>query len=94
VSHCHWAPQKDIFISLPLHSLTQLLQERDPTQTAFIAQQNIYNYNEDIAVLDLIAGNQEDILVSLGIPLPKFLAAYKAAHKPQGISTPTINFNF
>jgi hypothetical protein len=61
---------------------------------AFIAQQNIYNYNEDVAVLDLIAGNQDNILVLLGISLPKFLAAYKAAHKLQGIPTPTINFNF
>jgi hypothetical protein len=30
----------------------------------------------------------------LGIPLPKFLAAYKAANNLQGIPTPTINFNF
>jgi hypothetical protein len=45
-------------------------------------------------VLDLIAGNQDDILLLLGIPLPKFLAAYKAAHNLQGIPTPTINFNF
>ena len=60
---------------------------------AFIAQQNIYNYNEDVAVLDLIAGNQDDILVSLGIPLNKFLAAYKTANNLQGIPTPTINFN-
>jgi hypothetical protein len=58
---------------------------------AFIAQQNIYSYNEDVAMLDLIANN---LLVSLGIPLPKFLAAYKATHKLQGIPTPTINFNF
>ena len=35
---------------------------------AFIVQQNIYNYNEDVAVLDLIAGNQDDILVLLRIP--------------------------
>jgi hypothetical protein len=61
---------------------------------AFIMQQNIYNYNEDVAVLDLIAGNQDNILVLLGIPLPKFLAAYKVAHNLQGIPTPTINFNF
>ncbi len=61
---------------------------------AFIAQQNIYNYNEDVAVLDLIVGNQDDILVFLGIPLPKFLAAYKGAHNLQGIPTPTIYFNF
>jgi hypothetical protein len=45
-------------------------------------------------VLDLIAANQDDILVSLEIPLPKFLAAYKVAHNLQGILTPTINFNF
>jgi hypothetical protein len=51
---------------------------------AFIAQQNIYNYNNNIAMLDLIAGNQDDILVLLGIPLPKFLAAYKAAQNLQG----------
>jgi hypothetical protein len=61
---------------------------------AFIVQQNIYNYNEDVAVLDLTADNQDGILVLLGIPLPKFLAAYKAAHNLQGIPTPTINFNF
>jgi hypothetical protein len=61
---------------------------------AFIAQQNIYNYNEDVAVLDLITANQDNILVLLGIPLPKFLSAYKVAHKLQGIPTPTINFNF
>jgi hypothetical protein len=57
-------------------------------------QQNIYNYNEDVAVLDLIAGNQDNILVSLGIALNKILAAYKATHKLQRIPTPTINFNF
>ncbi len=61
---------------------------------AFITQQNIYNYNKDAAVLDLISGNQNDILVLLRIPLPKFLAAYKVAHNLQGIPTPTINFNF
>jgi hypothetical protein len=61
---------------------------------AFIAQQNIYNYIKDVAVLDLIARNQDNILVFLGIPLPNFLAAYKEAHNLQGILTPTINFNF
>ena len=60
----------------------------------FIAQHNIYNYNKDVAVLDLIAGNQDNILVSIGIPLNKFLAAYKATHNLQRIPTPTINFNF
>ncbi len=60
---------------------------------AFIVQQNIYNYNKDVAMLDLTAGNQDDILLLLRIPLPKFLAAYKAAHNLHGIPTPTINFN-
>jgi hypothetical protein len=60
----------------------------------FIAQKNIRNYSEDVAVLDLIASNQDKVLASLGIPLPNFLAAYKAANNLQGIPTPTINFNF
>lgn len=57
-------------------------------------QHKIYNFNKDVAVLDLIADNQDNILVLLGIPFPKFLAAYKVAHNLQGIPTPTINFNF
>ncbi len=61
---------------------------------AFIVQHKIYNFNKDVAVLDLIADNQDNILVLLGIPFPKFLAAYKVAHNLQGIPTPTINFNF
>ncbi len=42
---------------------------------AFIAQHGINNYNKDVAVMDLIARAPEDILVPLGITLPKFLAA-------------------
>ncbi len=38
----------------------------------FIVQQNIQNYSKDIAVLDLIASNQDKVLTSLGIPLPIF----------------------
>ncbi len=45
-------------------------------------------------MLDLISSNQDEVLASLGIPLPHFLAAYKAANNLQGIPTPTINFNF
>ncbi len=45
-------------------------------------------------MLDLIASNQDEVLALLGIPLPNFLAAYKAANNLQGIPTPTINFNF
>jgi hypothetical protein len=62
---------------------------------AFIAQHGINNYNEDVAVMDRIASAPIDILVPLGITLPKFLAAYKAANQLQGgIPTPTVNFNF
>jgi hypothetical protein len=62
---------------------------------AFIAQHGINNYNEDVAVMDLIASAPDDILVPLGITLPNFLAAYKAANQLQGgIPTPTVNFNF
>jgi hypothetical protein len=46
-------------------------------------------------MMDLIASAPDDILVPLGITLPKFLAAYKAANQLQGgISTLTIDFNF
>jgi hypothetical protein len=45
-------------------------------------------------VLDLSASIQDNILILPGIPLPNFLAAYKAAHNLQGIPTPTIDFNF
>jgi hypothetical protein len=62
---------------------------------AFIVQQDVNNYNEDVAVMDLIASAQDNILVPLGITLPKFLAACKAANNLQGgIPTPTVDFNF
>ncbi len=48
---------------------------------AFIAQHGINNYNEDVAVMDLIASAPDDILVPLGITLPNFLAAYKVANQ-------------
>ncbi len=51
---------------------------------AFIAQHGINNYNEDVTAMVLIASTPEDILVPLGITLPKFLAAYKAANQLQG----------
>jgi hypothetical protein len=45
--------------------------------------------------MDLIASTSDDILKPLGITLPNFLAAYKAANNLQGgITTPTVNFNF
>jgi hypothetical protein len=43
---------------------------------AFITQEGINNYNKDVAVMELIARAQDDILVLLGITLPNFLAAY------------------
>jgi hypothetical protein len=62
---------------------------------AFIAQQGINKYNEDVTMMDLIATAQDNIPASLTFPLPKFLAAYKAANNLQGrIPTPTIPFNF
>ncbi len=62
---------------------------------AFIAQHGINNYNEDVAMMDLITSAQEDILVPLRVTLPKFLAAYKAANNLQGgVPTPTVVFNF
>ncbi len=62
---------------------------------AFIAQHGINNYNEDVAVMDLIASALDDILVPLEIILPKFLAVYKAANQLQGgIPTLTVDFNF
>ncbi len=39
---------------------------------AFIMQHGINNYNEDVAVMDLIASAPGNILVPLGITLPKF----------------------
>jgi hypothetical protein len=61
----------------------------------FIAQQGVNNYNKYVAMMDLIASGQDDILVLLGITLLKFLAAYKAAKNLHGgIPTLTVNFNF
>jgi hypothetical protein len=62
---------------------------------AFITLHGINNYNEDVAVMELIASAPDNILVPLGITLPKSLAAYKAANQLRGgIPTLTVNFNF
>jgi hypothetical protein len=62
---------------------------------AFIAQQGISNCNKDVVVMDLLASAQDKILALLGIPLQKFLAAYKAANNLLGgIPTPTVTYNF
>ena len=51
---------------------------------AFIAQAGVKNYSEDTAVIDLLALHQDQVLASLAIPLPTFLAAYKAANNLLG----------
>jgi hypothetical protein len=62
---------------------------------AFIAQQGIPNYNEDVAVIDLLASSQDKILALLAIPLQNFLAAYEVANNLLGgIPTPTVTCNF
>jgi hypothetical protein len=61
---------------------------------AFIAQTGVSSYNEDVAVMDLIAAHQDDVLTLLAIPLPTFLAAYKSANNLLGgIPSPTVNHN-
>ena len=49
--------------------------------TVFIAQHGIENYDEDIAVMDIITNNQDDLLVPVGLTVPQFLALSKATHK-------------
>jgi hypothetical protein len=62
---------------------------------AFIAQAGVKNYSEDTAVIDLLALSQDQVLASLAIPLPTFLAAYKAANNLLGgIPKPTVDHNF
>jgi hypothetical protein len=61
---------------------------------AFIAQTGVSNYNKDVAVMDLIATHQDEVLASLAIPLPTFLAAYKMANNLLGgIPSPTAIHN-
>jgi hypothetical protein len=62
---------------------------------AFIVQEGIPNYNEDVAVMDLLALSQDKNLALLAIPLQHFLAAYKVATNLLGeIPTPTVTCNF
>jgi hypothetical protein len=51
---------------------------------ALIAQHGINNYNEDVTVMDLIASAPEDILVPLGINLPKFLSCLQSGKPTTG----------
>jgi hypothetical protein len=61
---------------------------------AFTTQQGVNIYSEDVAIIDLIAKHQDDILVPLGMTTKTFLAAYKAANNLQVIPSITINFDF
>jgi hypothetical protein len=61
---------------------------------AFIMQTGVTNYNKDVTVMDLIATHQDEVLALLAIPLPTFLAAYKAANNLLGgIPSPTVPHN-
>ena len=61
----------------------------------FIAQSGVKNYSEDVTVMDLLATHQDEVLASLAIPLPTFLAAYKAANNLLGgIPSPSVAHNF
>ena len=62
--------------------------------TVFIAQQGIENYNGDVAIMDLIAINQDALLVPLGLTIPQFLFLYKTSNKLPLLPTPTVQCNF
>ena len=62
--------------------------------TVFIAQQGIDNYNGDIAIIDIIAIDQDALLVSLGLTIPQFLFVYKTSNKLPLLPTPTVQCNF
>ena len=62
--------------------------------TVFIAQHGIENYNGDVAIMDIIAINQDNLLVLIGLTIPQFLAVYKASNKLPFLPTPTVQCNF
>ena len=62
--------------------------------TVFITQQGIENYNGDVAIMDIIAINQDALLVPIGLTIPQFLAVYKASNKLPLLPTPTVHCNF
>ena len=62
--------------------------------TVFIAQQGIKNYNGDVAIMDIIAINQDALLVPVGLTIPQFLAVYKLSTKLTFLPTPTVHSNF
>ena len=63
--------------------------------TVFIAQQSIENYNGDAAIMDIIAIDQDVLLVPLGLTIPQFfLFVYKTSNKLPLLPTPTVNCTF
>jgi hypothetical protein len=52
------------------------------------------NYNKDGVVMDIIAINQDALLVPEGLTIPQFLVVYKITNKLPLLPTPTINCNF
>jgi hypothetical protein len=62
--------------------------------TVFIAQQGIENYNGDVTIMDIIAINQDALLVPLGLTIPQFLVVYKSSNKLPLLPTPTVKCNF
>ena len=62
--------------------------------TVFIAQQGIENYNGDAAIMDIIAIDQDTLLVPLGLTIPQFLSVYKTSNKLPLLPTPTVNCTF
>ena len=52
------------------------------------------NYNKDDVVKDIIAINQDALLVPVGLTIPQFLAVYKTTTKLSLLPTPTVNCNF
>jgi hypothetical protein len=62
--------------------------------TVFIAQQGIKNYNEDAAIMDIIAIDQDALLVPFGLTIPQFLSVYKTSNKLPLLPTPSVQCNF
>jgi hypothetical protein len=62
--------------------------------TEFIAQQVIENYNGDVEIMDIIAINQDALLVPLRLTLSQFLFVYKTSNKLPLLPTPSVQCNF
>jgi hypothetical protein len=60
----------------------------------FIAHHSIENYDEDVVIIDIIAIDQDALLVTIVLTIPQFLAIDKASNKLTLLPTPAINCNF